>query len=61
MIAAALAALHPSLHLGGAHTTALTHRLKEVMPTSSHAFLFIRTYVCESFRSPTMMTARPGA
>lgn len=31
------------------------------MPTSSHAFFLLRTYVCESFLSPTNTTARPGA
>jgi len=30
------------------------------MPTSSHAFFLFRTYVCESFRSPTSTTASPG-
>mmetsp|Transcript_194 Transcript_194/g.427 ORF Transcript_194/g.427 Transcript_194/m.427 type:complete len:292 (-) Transcript_194:8-883(-) len=33
---------------------------KEAMPTSSHAFCFMRTYVWLSPRSPTMTTARPG-
>mmetsp|Transcript_45473 Transcript_45473/g.117829 ORF Transcript_45473/g.117829 Transcript_45473/m.117829 type:complete len:208 (-) Transcript_45473:244-867(-) len=32
----------------------------DTMPTSSHAFFFMRTYVCESFRSPTITTASPG-
>lgn len=30
------------------------------MRTSSHAFFLLRTYVCESLRSPTSTTARPG-
>mmetsp|Transcript_23899 Transcript_23899/g.56946 ORF Transcript_23899/g.56946 Transcript_23899/m.56946 type:complete len:294 (-) Transcript_23899:58-939(-) len=33
---------------------------KEAIPTSSQAFFFILTYVCESFRSPTITTASPG-
>lgn len=37
-----------------------THLLKEAIPISSQAFLFILTYVCESLRSPTMTTASPG-
>ena len=34
---------------------------KETIPASSHALRFMRTYVCESGRLPTMTTARPGA
>jgi len=32
----------------------------DVIPASSHAFFFDRTYVCESLRSPTSTTASPG-
>ena len=30
------------------------------MPHPAHAFCFMRTYVCESLRTPTSITARPG-
>jgi hypothetical protein len=33
---------------------------KDAMPTSSQALRFMRTYVCESLRSPTITTAKPG-
>ena len=50
----------PSTSSSVALSGRLTLRLSLSMPASAHAFFLARTYDCESLRSPTSTTARPG-